>query len=84
MEQEKLELIDKIDTCFTGAKLGLDELAMSFEDTTKPFELLQDLGNVLTNYKCPQCGKLLYIHHITEVDVVFYCKECDEKVKGRI
>ena len=83
MEKEKLEYAD-INTCITGAEQGLKDLTVSFEDITNAFKGLNEISEAPTNYKCPQCGNLLYIHHMTEIDVVFYCKNCNRKVKGRI
>lgn len=84
MEQEKLELFDDLNTCITGAEQGLKNLTISFEDITNPFKRLNGISDFPTNYKCPQCGNVLYIHNITETDVIFYCKDCNEKVKGKI
>jgi predicted RNA-binding Zn-ribbon protein involved in translation (DUF1610 family) len=63
------------------AEQGLKDLTVSFEDITTVFN---EISEAPTNYKCPQCGNLLYVHHITEIDVIFYCKNCNRKVKGRI
>ena len=83
METETLKFAD-LNTCITGAEQGLNDLTVSFESITTAFKGLNEISEVPTTYKCPQCGNMLFVYTITEVDVVFYCKNCNRKVKGRI
>ena len=70
-------------------ELKFDELFDSVNNVNNPFLILaeafkdlQDYSHIKTKYKCPECSSDLYVYMLLEDSVIFYCKNCDKKVKG--
>ena len=83
MDKSKVNPFDKLpENPFDKLPESINNVNLAFQGLAESFKDWQSLAQRPTNYKCPECGSDLYVYYLLEESVIFYCKECDKKVKG--